>query len=207
MSQLKTEEIWNTHYTRSKSKLHFPDENLVRILAKLPNKGGKALDFGAGSGRHCLLLQSFGWEVTALDFAKNSLEQVQELGSSIHLLHATEPPYALEDSSFDLIVSWGVLHYNSDEMIQKIISEWNRILKSGGFLAGTIRADRDTHLQVKDGSIGLADLQAASAKLFSQVQVENLFSGFQNLELGYMERTPIGKLEERICHWIFLAQK
>lgn len=207
MNPSKTEDVWNSHYTRAKSKLSFPDENLVRILSKLPISNGRALDFGAGSGRHSLLLKSFGWEVTALDFAKNSLDQIHELDESIGLVHATEPPYPFQDGGFDLIVSWGVLHYNSSELISRIVSEYHRILKDGAFIAGTIRADRDTHLKIKDGQIQLSDLKSAQAQLFSQKEVVSIFKNFSNVQLGYMERTPMGKLEERICHWIFLVQK
>jgi SAM-dependent methyltransferase len=202
-----TTDIWNEHYTRIKARLLYPDENLVRMLSKLEVKSGKALDFGAGSGRHSILLKSFGFDVTALDYSENSLSLIQELDSSIQTVLASMPPYPFSDGTFEVLVSWGVLHYNSDEIISQIISEKYRILKKNGYLLGTIRADRDTYLGIKEGKISTKDLEGANAKLFSKDSVLSLFSPFSTIQLGYMERTPIGKLEEKISHWMFLCRK
>lgn len=202
-----TTHIWNEHYTRLKAKLLYPDENLVRMLSKLDVKSGTALDFGAGSGRHSILLKTFGFDVAALDYSENSLSLIKELDSSIQTVLASMPPYPFSDEAFDVVVSWGVLHYNSDEMISQMISEKYRILKKNGYLLGTIRADRDTYLGIKEGKISAKDLEGANAKLFSKDTVLSLLSSFSYIQMGYMERTPIGKLEEKISHWMFLCRK
>jgi SAM-dependent methyltransferase len=202
-----THKIWDEHYRKIKSKLLYPDENLVRILSKISINNGKALDFGAGSGRHSQLLKNFNFNVTALDSSTNSLDLIKEIDPEIKTVLSSSPPYPFENYEFDLIVSWGVLHYNDNETIHHIIEEYHRILNKNGFLAGTIRSIGDTHLALKQGISNLEDLQGAEARLFKKDEVIQFFSKFSNLELGYMERTPIGKLEERICHWIFLAKK
>ena len=202
-----TSEIWNDHYNRVKSKLLFPDENLVRILSKIEIKEGKALDFGAGSGRHSILLKNFGFNVTALDYSENSLSLVKEADISINTVLSTSLPYPFKDNEFDILVSWGVLHYNSLYVIKDMIKEYHRIIKNNCYLAGTIRADRDTHLKIENGEIKTKDLEGAKAILFSKNEVLDLFKDFKNIQLGYMERTPLGKLEERISHWIFLCKK
>jgi SAM-dependent methyltransferase len=202
-----TTNIWNEHYTRVKSRLLYPDENLVRILNKIEIKSGTALDFGAGSGRHSILLKNFGFVVTSVDYSENSLALIKELDPSINTVLASDPPYPFSDNSFDLIVSWGVLHYNPEQTIQRIIAEKHRILKKGGYLAGTIRADSDTFLGIKEGKISAKDLAGADANLYSKESVISFLSNFSSIQLGYMERTPIGKLEEKISHWIFLCRK
>lgn len=202
-----TSEIWNDHYNRVKSRLLFPDENLVRILSKIEIKEGKALDFGAGSGRHSILLKNFGFKVTALDYSENSLSLVKEADSSINTILVDSPPYPFLNNEFEILVSWGVLHYNSENIIKDMIKEYYRIIKKEGYLAGTIRADKDTHLGVENGKIKTKDLEGAHAILYSKDEVLDLLNDFKNIQLGYMERTPIGKLEERISHWIFLCKK
>lgn len=202
-----TSNIWNEHYNRVKSKLLFPDENLVRILSKIEIKEGKALDFGAGSGRHSILLKNFGFQVTALDYSENSLSLVKEADSAIETVLAESPPYPFKDNEFDILVSWGVLHYNTNEIIEEMINEYHRILKKNSYLIGTIRADRDTHLGIENGKIKTKDLEGAQAKLFSKEDILSSLRKFNNIQLGYMERTPIGKLEEVISHWIFLCKK
>ncbi len=177
------------------------------MLSKSEIKSGNALDFGAGSGRHSILLKNFGFDVTALDYSENSLSLIQELDPSIRTVLASMPPYPFSDGAFDVIVSWGVLHYNSDELISQMISEKYRILKKNGILLGTIRADRDTYLGIKEGKISTKDLEGANAKLFSKDSVLTLLNSFSTIQMGYMERTPIGKLEEKISHWMFLCRK
>ena len=54
---------WQAHYTKKKSELHYPDENLVRLLASyLKDREAaevSAADIGCGSGRHLNLLKDF----------------------------------------------------------------------------------------------------------------------------------------------------
>jgi SAM-dependent methyltransferase len=48
-------------------------------LAEL-KPGGRALDVGAGRGRHSRLLAALGWDVTALDFSAVGVEQARAQG-------------------------------------------------------------------------------------------------------------------------------
>ncbi|MBE7411198.1 MAG: class I SAM-dependent methyltransferase [Leptospiraceae bacterium] len=204
--EMKTKILWDNHYKKEKSKLKYPDENLVRILSSLPNRG-KALDFGAGSGRHSVLLKDFGFEVYAADYSEKSIEQIQLLNLDIHTSIVGSPPFRLQSEEFDLIVNWGVLHYNTLEESIKILKEFYRILKPGGILAGTIRSKNDTYLKVKNTEIQIEDLKGGQIFLYSFDELKDLLKDFSYSEFGYSERSPIGKLEERICHWIFKARK
>lgn len=191
--------IWDNHYTKDKSKLVYPDENLVRILAKL-NLNGNALDHGTGSGRHIPLLKNFGYEVKACDYSITAIENLKKDFSDIdvQLIEKSELPYL--NSEFDLIISWGILHYNPIEEAKKIVSEWRRVLKPNSYLACTIRADKDTHLAMQK------DLEGSKIKLYSLEEVKSLLKDFNELKIGYMERTVLGKLDQRISHWIILAK-
>jgi hypothetical protein len=71
---------------------------------------------------------------------------------------------------------------------------------------GTVRSTEDTHLKTKHGQIGLADLSGGNVRLYTLEELKELLKEFTNVEFGYMKRSPIGKLEERICHWIFQAK-
>lgn len=197
-------EIWNVHYQKEKSKLVFPDENLVRILSRIP-RGGIALDHGAGSGRHSFLLQSYGYTVIACDYSAKSIDTIKERipGVDTNLITSVDLPY--KDNQFNLVISWGVLHYNTEEDAFKIVSEIKRILKPNGYFVGTVRSTFDTHLKNKEGVIHLKELSGGKVKLYTLDELTTLLRNFK-CEFGYMERTPVGKLEERICHWIFQAK-
>lgn len=204
----KTRDIWDNHYKREKSLLQFPDENLVRILSKLPCSPGTALDLGCGSARHSLLLDSMGWEVSGLDYSEKSIERFKFLFPKSNSYLSSKPPYPIEPASQDLVLAWGVLHYNSDEEIELILREILRILKPGGYFIGTIRSSRDTLLSPNSQSeMELGDLKGGYVRLFTLEETEKLLEEFSQTRIGYMERTPLGDMDKKISHYFFQTRK
>jgi SAM-dependent methyltransferase len=70
---------------------------------------GRAVDLGAGQGRHSVWLAALGWEVTAVDFSATGIEQgragAQEVGVEVDWIVADvrtwEPPAGV---TFDLVL-------------------------------------------------------------------------------------------------------
>ena len=79
---------------------------------------GRALDLGAGEGRHAVWLASLGWQVTAIDFSPVGIERgrrgAQELGVEVDWVVADvrtwEPPAG---GTFDLVLL-AYLHLEGD---------------------------------------------------------------------------------------------
>jgi SAM-dependent methyltransferase len=84
-----------------------PNAMVESIVGAWPS--GRALDLGAGEGRHALWLASLGWTVTAVDFSAVGIERGRRLAASRNLevdwvtADATKwlPP---EGASFDLVL-------------------------------------------------------------------------------------------------------
>ncbi|WCL48078.1 class I SAM-dependent methyltransferase [Leptospira sp. GIMC2001] len=209
----KTIVAWDNHYKKDKSQLSFPDENLVRMLSRIPvdtksSSKQLALDLGAGSGRHSKLLSQFGWETIAADYSEEAIQQIQNNLQNIKTILVTEPPYPFDNDSLDLVVGWGILHYNTDQMITKIISEIIRILKPGGYFMGTLRSSQDTHLNPNSNNeMELTDLKGGYVRLFSEDDLNRFLKDFSEIKIGYMERTPLGELDKVIAHYFFQARK
>ncbi|TGL18952.1 methyltransferase domain-containing protein [Leptospira yanagawae] len=199
--------VWDTHYERPKSKLNFPDENLVRLLAKIDPPNQNALDFGCGSGRHSYLLQNSGFIVTACDNAKTTIDSLQKETEKIRFLHTPSHELPFLPNTFGLIVSWGVFHYNKREDAKTLLQSLLNAMAKDGYLVGSIRAEGDTHLGLKAGTMNLTDLSGGYAETYSLSELKEFLSPFTEVSIGYSERTPLGKLNERICHWFFLAKK
>lgn len=199
--------VWDIHYERPKSKLNFPDENLVRLLAKIEAPNQNALDFGCGSGRHSYLLQNAGYTVTACDNAKTTIEVLEKENSKIRFLHTPDTKLPFLPNEFGVIVSWGVFHYNKREDANTLLQSLFNSLTPNGYLLGSIRAEGDTHLGLKQGTMNLTDLSGGYAETYSLSDLKIFLSLFSEVSIGYTERTPLGKLNERICHWFFLAKK
>ena len=79
---------------------------------------GRALDLGAGEGRHAVWLASLGWQVTAVDFSPMGIERgrrgAQELGVDVDWVvgdvRTWEPPAGM---TFDLVLL-AYLHLEDD---------------------------------------------------------------------------------------------
>lgn len=197
-------ELWDDHYRKSKSRLTYPDENLVRLLSDLPP--GAALDLGCGSGRHLPLLENFGFHpVIGADSSETSIALCRTVYPQyeFHLLTVDEnSPGSLclnfDNASLQLVILWGVLHYNGETIRERLLREVARVLAPSGTVLGTLRAGSDTHLRDN------ADLPGVAARYFDEAGTRALLDKhFAIVELGYMERTPIGDLNRKISHWIF----
>ncbi|GBF49279.1 putative S-adenosylmethionine-dependent methyltransferase [Leptospira ryugenii] len=200
-------EVWDKHYQRGKSKLSYPDENLVRLLARIQTTKPLALDFGSGSGRHVPLLEELGFQVEIADASLVSVANLKNTFPEAKIYHTPNPPLPFQRECYGLIVSWGVFHYNKRDVANQMVSELKESLVPQGYLLGSVRANTDTHLALQDGKMQLEDLQGGYAETYSEEELRGLLSGFADVQLGYSERTPLGKLNERICHWFFLARK
>ena len=83
---------------------------------------GRALDLGAGEGRHAVWLASLGWQVTAVDFSPVGIERgrrgAQELAVEVDWVVADvrtwEPPVGV---TFDLVLL-AYLHLEDDVLAQ-----------------------------------------------------------------------------------------
>ena len=205
---MKSKSIWNDYYCKKNPQQHYPDENLVRLLQ--PLKRGAALDFGCGKGRHLALLHELGFApIYASDISLNALTDSCQKNSFAQPLSLPSQFWAEKPFQFDLkartlqiIVLWGVLHYNSPEVVEHILNEIQRLLRKGGVLLGTLRASSDTHLQHK------SEVASKQWQYYDIEEAKNLLSRYfgKHWKLGYMERTPLGLLEQRISHWFFRAE-
>ena len=147
-----------------------------------------------------MLLAERGWQpLTCVDVSETAVETTRQLirdGSFCVVDDSGTLPFPA--GSFDLIVAWGVLHYNSPSVRNHLMGEVVRTLGAGGLFLGTLRASGETHIQ------GNADLDGANFELYDRDQAQKFLAEFFPIvELGYSERAPLGDLERRICHWFF----
>ncbi len=142
--------FWNAHPCGTQftdtdwgSKEFFDEIERVRYLIqpfmrelvgfdKFPGK--RLLEIGCGLGTDLLQFARGGAQVTGVDLTSKSIELVKT-NFALHnipvralVADAENPPF--EDSTFDVVYSFGVLHHTPNT--QKAIDEAYRVLKPGG---------------------------------------------------------------------------
>jgi len=209
---------WNSHYKKNKSVLTYPDENLVRLIAReIKNNGGEnqlnAIDIGCGSGRHMALLENSGiGGVYGTDYSLNALNICKDAGLPL-VINCDNKNMPFREETFDIAIAWGSLHYSSKGEMRLMLEEVKRIIKRGGSLFATIRRDNDTYLKTgthlgnNTWSTGLDDLTGTVVSFFNEDELKDIFSIFESFSYGWMERTVIGDTSKVISHWIISAKK
>jgi len=88
---------------------------IVGILPDLKNhKVEKVLDVGCGSGRHCVLLASSGFDVVGMDISKSALRMAnrwvqKERLENVALVRATMTNVPVNDCCLDAVVGVSVM--------------------------------------------------------------------------------------------------
>lgn len=123
------------------SKWLKPEADVIRWADGLET-GAKLLDLGAGVGRHALLLNHAGFDVTALDAAPEGLDVIRATSNEVECMVGKMDDLPFADASFDHILSWNVIYHGDEKILRKTISEISRILKPGGTFLLTMLSKR-----------------------------------------------------------------
>jgi malonyl-CoA O-methyltransferase len=102
-----------------------------------PIDGRRALDLGAGTGRHALALAEAGAWVAALDLTPEMLARgragAERAGRTVHWVrHALPDPLPFPAETFDLAVLGLVAEHLADLDLAAALAETARVLKPGG---------------------------------------------------------------------------
>ena len=207
---------WQSHYTRKKSELNYPDENLVRLLSAYMKHNQAplcAIDLGCGSGRHIKLFRDFEINnIIGIDNSINALK-LSSTEEFKRLVLADNKAIPLKSESVDIAVAWGSLHYNHKRDLPVMLNEIHRILKKEGRLFATLRSTRDTmlkngvHLENNVWQTSLEDISGAVVSFFDENELPRYFAHFSSMQYSLIERSVMGNMESRVSHWVVQAVK
>jgi SAM-dependent methyltransferase len=118
---------------------------LVDALAALAPAGGRVADLGAGIGHLAVPLAARGFDVTAVEPARDMLERLRAAARArdlpVRAVHATAEATPLDARSSDLVVVADALHFIDAQLVAEEIA---RVLRRGGALAVVTAALGDT---------------------------------------------------------------
>lgn len=135
---MNQKKLWHLKWSDRTSQL--PPNNFASRVYKLINPKHKTLlDLGCGNGRDSLYFARKGLRVTAADWSKSGLDQLQKLveQTTIANLEVTQQDISkltFKPNSFDVIYAHLSLHYFDDKTTKKIFDKLYGVLKKDGLL-------------------------------------------------------------------------
>jgi SAM-dependent methyltransferase len=103
------------------------------LTVRLPEHGGRAVDLGAGTGRHAVLLAQRFDEVLGVDLSAPMLDYAAERRprGNVRYEHRDLTTVAVEnDGAFDLVLSTHTLHHVPD--LDSVLAQIRGLLRPGG---------------------------------------------------------------------------
>ncbi|MFH1505905.1 MAG: class I SAM-dependent methyltransferase [archaeon] len=210
---------WNKVY-KDKGEIQFGVIDLVKDSLKLLKErdAKKVFDLCFGTGRHIVFLAENGFEVYGIDNSEKAKEMTKEKAKernlkNVHLQVADMHELPYEDKFFDAIIAVYALEHNTLDELKKVISELERILKSGGILVATLISRKDprygqgtiiephTYNEIKD----LAEYSVYH-RFSDEKEVRELFFNFKLFKIE--EKEGFSKRRQMKCvHWEFVGEK
>ena len=212
---------------------------LTRFVDMQGLKGKKVLDIACGTGVLTEQFVRMGADIMAIDLTPKAVELTKKRLALYNLhgnvMEADAQRLPFPDNSFDFVCAWGCLMHMPET--EKAISEIHRVLKPGGTMLAMMYHKNSVHLrlaiQLFKGILRLGYLRHDNqslinrhtdgfltggnelAKFYSRKEFRELFSRFQNVQLGIYDNPgmpgklphpwlPLGKLlprslKEKIC--------
>ena len=163
------------------------------------DKKGKILEAGCGAGRILRYYHDRGYDVIGIDFIDVAIGKLVEIDRTLHAEVGDITNLRFADEAFDYVLAFGLYH-NLEHGLGKSVQETHRVLKKGGLVCASFRAD-NIQTRLTDW---LADRKAKSkatrarTKVFHKMNLtkgeyEQLFTrvGFIIDFVGPVENMPI----------------
>jgi len=102
------------------------------------DKSGKILEAGCGAGRILRYYHDNGYNILGFDFIDVAIDKLKDADPGLQVGDITDLRF--EDQSFDPILAFGLYH-NLEQGLDQAVAETYRILKQGGKVCASFRAD------------------------------------------------------------------
>ena len=128
--------------------LRFPDIFVIRMFFKegLQREPGRVLEFGCGNGNNLALFSEFGWDITGVDYNRNSLadarHNLEGIGHFIECDLSLEFP-TLDTPQFDAVLLPNLVYYLPRRRFELLLRECRRRVRSDGILFLSARLPED----------------------------------------------------------------
>ncbi|MCX6641926.1 MAG: class I SAM-dependent methyltransferase [Candidatus Bathyarchaeota archaeon] len=138
IGQRATPSWWDTRWSAENSKTSIDDRKnnrfILSTLSKyIPDKKGRILEGGCGSGQVLFCMYSHGYKATGVDFAERTILKIKESNPELDVRIGDVRNLQFSDDHFTAYWSWGVIEHFW-EGYRDILHEMQRVLINGGYL-------------------------------------------------------------------------
>lgn len=135
-STSKVERFWDNASGKSKGSLSSSASKTVKHTKLFLDRDMTVLDFGCGTGSITIEIAKNVKRVKAIDTSKGMIEKAKQQAESNSILNIEYSQTSifdeqLKEKSFDVILSFNVLHYIED--IPTVMKQINKLLKPNGY--------------------------------------------------------------------------
>ena len=138
------------------------------------------LDAGCGDGRNTIQFAKEGFQVTGVDLSQSALNKCRQncKGLNVKLEKQNIEKMDFRDNSFDIIICDFVTAHM--ENAQKVMAEFCRVLKKGGYLLIEFTSIKDPHCGEGEKIGEYEYLQkGVYLRFYTMLQAEQLLTNFQ----------------------------
>ncbi|MCB0034902.1 MAG: class I SAM-dependent methyltransferase [Anaerolineales bacterium] len=111
-----------------------PPPEVMTMIERLPS--GRALDIGCGYGRASIYMAQHGWQVDAVDFVQQALQEARRRAHAaavtVNFMRADISELHFLTASYDLVVDVGCSHSLTNEQLRSHHAELKRLICAGG---------------------------------------------------------------------------
>lgn len=209
MVDKKTVFLWERLHKNPHFCPVYPHDRTIKFVfdnfSKSEASRFKILDFGCGAGRHLIFLAENGYRAYGADVSRQGILVAKQrlwdrkLKAELKILLGDKPAYL--DNYFDGIVCFGVLYYLSGKILDVVVPELKRVLKSGGKAFFVIRSKKDYRIN-HSIAIGNGDYKIIGDKesrvgneagmpmhFFDRKEIKKRFGGWSEIRIDEVLNT------------------
>ncbi|GLY53062.1 class I SAM-dependent methyltransferase [Lentzea sp. NBRC 102530] len=119
--------------------------DLALTAAATLDRPGRVMELGCGRGHDARYFAECGHSVVATDISPVALREAKSLGGDAVTYVAADMTSSLPagDECFDVVYSRLSLHYFTDDVTRRVLSEIHRVLKPGAVFAALVKSTKD----------------------------------------------------------------
>lgn len=139
-------DYWNQRWSDSGvDSAKFENMNIYPIKYTqmvIGDKNHKILEAGCGAGRVFFHYKNLGFKISGLEYSPVAVANIKKEDADADVIEGSVCDMPYQDGEFDTLLALGLYHnFEDEQMLEDSIKESARVLKTGGKILASVRAD------------------------------------------------------------------